>query len=121
MRTCEPPVLPMPEDTASTATTTTNEEQKAAAAEPSAFAKGSKTNKPDNELVPDFAKKLSHSKMMKGKAKREPQIRYVYTHVPGSDAPPVKTAVIKKVTERAPPKDLISMLVEKKQNMYAKE
>lgn len=59
--------------------------------------------------------------MMKGRGKREPQIRYVYTHEPGSNAPPVKTAVIKKMMQRAPPKDLITMLVEKKQSMYAKE
>ena len=53
--------------------------------------------KPDNDQVPDFAKRIISSKLMKGK-KKEPQIRYVYTHRPGSDGAPVKTAVIKKVT-----------------------
>ena len=57
---------------------------------------------------------------MKGK-KRDPQIRYVYSHVPGSNGAPQKTAVIKKVQTKDPPRDLIQMLVEKKQSMYQKE
>ena len=64
--------------------------------------------------MPDFAKKLAHNNMMKGRGKRDPQIRYVYTHIPGSESAPVKTAVIKKVTTKTPPKDLIQMLIEKK-------
>ena len=63
--------------------------------------------------MPDFAKRISQSKLMKGK-KRDPQIRYVYSHVPGSNGAPQKTAVIKKVQTKDPPRDLIQMLVEKK-------
>ena len=41
------------------------------------------TKKPDNDLVPDYAKKIVPSKLMNGK-KKEPLVRYVYTHVPGN-------------------------------------
>ena len=80
---------------------------------------GKTSQKPDNDQVHDYAKKCTY-KNMKGK-KREPQIRYVYTHIPGADGGVQKTAVLKKVIHKNPPKDLIQMLVEKKQMMYAKE
>ena len=45
--------------------------------------------------MPDYAKKIVQSKLMNGK-KKEPLVRYVYTHIPGNGEKPVKTAVIKK-------------------------
>lgn len=57
---------------------------------------------------------------MRGK-KREPLIRYVYTHVPENGDAPQKTAVIKKRLSKSQPNDLVQMLIEKKQILYQKE
>lgn len=81
---------------------------------------GNKTQKPENDQVPEIARKIIR-KNLQGKEKRQPQIRYVYTHVPGQDGPPKKTAVIKKAITREPAKDLVQILIEKKQSVYARE
>ena len=52
------------------------------------------TTRPDNDQVPDFAKKIVSAKFMKGK-KRDPQVRYIYKQAPSADGT-TKVAVIKK-------------------------
>jgi len=71
-------------------------------------------------LVPDLAKKLVSNGLVQGR-RREPQIRYIYQQIPGRESKPVKVAVIKKATQKAPPKDLIQLLIEKKYQMYQHE
>lgn len=58
--------------------------------------------------------------IMNGK-RNAPMVRYVYTHIPGEDGGPQKTAVIKKALQKRPPKDLIQLLIVKKEQMYQKE
>ena len=70
--------------------------------------------------MPDFAKRLVKNGLLKGK-KREPHVRYVYTHVPGDESGPQKTPILRKASHKAPPNDLVQLLIEKKHQMYEKE
>ena len=71
------------------------------------------------DQVPTLTKQLKR-RLNDPQNKKPQQIKYQYAYVPGQEKP-MKTAIVRKVSERKGPSDLIDLLITQKKGLYDRE